>query len=79
MSIKEIRDLYHSKVIPKQARSEIKRDFMSLFGYANPYQFTMKMKVGSMEIPTPKEFEWLSETIVRYYDYYQAPVQLEPL
>lgn len=70
MSLEELRLLYHDGVIKKKARSEIKNDFVKHFGYSTDQQFTMMMAVSSIEIPTPKELEWLSETITRYHQHY---------
>lgn len=72
MTLAEIREMYHDGTIPKKARSEIIRNFMDKFGYANSQQFKMKLTKSSLEIPTPDEFEWLTETIQRYHAYYQT-------
>ncbi|AYQ31407.1 hypothetical protein [Runella sp. SP2] len=70
MTLEELRAKYHEKVIPRQARSEIRGDFMKEFGYVHNQQFAMKLKVGSLLIPTPKEFDWLCSKIEKYYNYY---------
>lgn len=71
MTLEELRETYHDGVIKKKARSEIKNDFVRHFGYSTDQQFTMMMAVGSMEIPTPNELNWLEKTIMRYHSYYQ--------
>lgn len=71
MTLAEIREMYHDGTIPKRARSEIIQKFMKKFGYDNNQRLKMRLAPGSMEVPTPDEFEWLEETIPRYHTYYQ--------
>jgi hypothetical protein len=70
MTLEELRATYHDGVIKKKARSEIKNDFVKHFGYSTDQQFTMMMSVGSMEIPTPNELDWLIERVQRYHAHY---------
>ncbi|WP_157585404.1 hypothetical protein [Runella zeae] len=70
MTLEDVRLMYHDGVIKKKARSEIKKDFVELFGYSTDQQFTMMMAVGSSEIPTPKELDWLMSTVQRYHNHY---------
>ena len=70
ITLEEIRLKYHDGIIPKKARSEIKSDFMTHFNYSTPQQYNMMLALGSLQVPTPNEFDWLSEKIVRYHDYY---------
>ncbi len=71
MTIAEIREMYHDGSIPKKARSEIIQKFMKDFGYTHSQRIKVILAPLSMEIPTPDEFEWLSETIQHYHTYYQ--------
>jgi len=75
MSIEELRQLYHDGVIPDKGKKEIKQDFIGEFGYSSLQQFVQMLKIGGERKPTPKEFDWLSERIVRYYDYYKPETQ----
>ncbi|WP_428657664.1 hypothetical protein [Runella sp.] len=70
MLLEDLRKLYHDGVIKKKARSEIKTDFVKTFGYSTDQQFTMMMSVGSLEIPTPNEMDWLLERVQRYHLHY---------
>lgn len=70
MTIAEIRKMYHDRSIPRRAKTEIIQKFLKEFGYNNNQRLKMRLKPGSMELPTPDEFAWLEETIPRYYSYY---------
>lgn len=72
MTLAEIREMYHDGSIPKKARSEIFQKFMKEFGYNHSQRIKITLAPFSTEIPTPDEFEWLSETIQRYHAYYQT-------
>lgn len=70
MTIQELRQLYHDGTIKKKARSELKADFVKTFGYSTDQQFTMMMAPNSNELPTPKELDWLLETVQLYHKHY---------
>jgi|GEM_PF-3406064 len=70
MTLEELRATYHDGVIKKKGRSEIKNDFVNKFGYSTDQQYTTMMAVGSMEIPTPNELDWLTERVKRYHTHY---------
>lgn len=70
MTIEELRTLYHDGTIPDKGKKEIKQDFIGEFGYASLQQYIQMLKIGGERKPTPKEFEWLSERIQKYHNYY---------
>ena len=76
MTVEKLREIYHDKKIPHKAKSEIKTDFMEIFGYATDQQFQLMLKIGSNNQPTPKELKWLYERITYYHTYYSLSVDL---
>lgn len=70
MTIEELRTMYHDGTIAPKGKTEVQRDFVKEFGYASNQQFIQKMKIGGTMLPTPSQFEWLKDRILRDYAYY---------
>ena len=80
MTLDQLRQLYHDGTINRKGKSELKTEFMRQFHYATTQQFVMKMAIGSHDFPTPNQFAWLQEVVVRYHNHYSGqeatPTQL---
>ena len=75
MTVQQVRELYHSDIIPKKARTEIRVKFAVHFNLYDTYPFQRLIRLDSKKIPSPEQFEFLAKIIPEYYNHYLKNLQ----